>query len=64
MSITMTRDQWLQVLSAIDHRIWDLKPIADNYGPASLTRKALEECKSIKAHIERNLTGEQIADQR
>lgn len=58
MQITMTHDQWIQVLSAVKHRIWDLQPIAEAYGPTSLTRQAYEECKSIKAHIERNLENE------
>lgn len=60
MKIELTHDQWLQVLAAVNHRIWDLKPIADQYGPTSLTRQAFEECKSIKAHIERNLQGNEI----
>lgn len=62
MQITLTHDQWLQVLAAVNHLIWNLKPIADQYGPTSLTRQAYEECKSIAAHIERNLTGDTIAD--
>lgn len=69
MKIELTHDQWLQVMSAVNHRIWDLQPIDEAYGPTSLTRQAYEECKSIKAHLERtiaadaaHLEGNEIAD--
>jgi hypothetical protein len=61
MKIELTHDQWLQVFAAMGDRISVLTPTANRLGPGSFSWQAVEECKSIKAHIERKLTGEDIA---